>query len=73
MYIFLPSETSGLRDLESKIHKLNYTELDGNMADVILYLPRFKIESKIDLESTLKKVIIKIKVTHSKIFYYALF
>lgn len=51
MRIFLPYNINGLQTVEENLHKVNITHfLMGDQYEVDLYLPKFKIESKIDLK-----------------------
>ncbi|XP_078044374.1 serine protease inhibitor 3/4 isoform X4 [Augochlora pura] len=58
MLIILPNEVNGLAEVEKKMQNinLNYILNQGSVQDVKLYLPKFKIESKIELNSPLKKI-----------------
>lgn len=58
MLIFLPNERDGIKHLEENIDKFDFANYDKNMNkwEVDVSLPRFKIESKIELTKYLKKV-----------------
>ncbi|XP_074104401.1 antichymotrypsin-2-like isoform X1 [Cotesia typhae] len=52
--IILPDEISGLGDIEAGLHKLKFERLlSGEQFEIDLFLPKFKIESKIDLKKPL--------------------
>lgn len=54
MFIVLPNEPSGLKDLEKNFTKLNLSRLlTGSITDISLTLPKFKVESKLDLKAPL--------------------
>lgn len=54
MIIILPDEISGLNDIEAGLHKLKFERLlSGEQFEIDLFLPKFKIESKIDLKKSL--------------------
>lgn len=59
MVIILPNQRNGLRDLEAKLASTDITSVVKNMQriDVNVALPRFKIESTIQLNDALKEVI----------------
>nr|XP_033327597.1 serine protease inhibitor 3/4-like isoform X4 [Megalopta genalis] len=58
MVIILPNEVNGLAEVEKKVHSINLSDVlsQGIVQEVQLYLPKFKIESKLDLNSPLKKL-----------------
>lgn len=60
MIIILPDETSGgIHEIQNNLHLVNWTQLPGIEEEVALHLPKFKIESKLDLKPTLQNVTIK--------------
>lgn len=59
MFIILPDQHSGLRDVENNIQNINFAELEGSKSEVALHLPKFKIESKLDLKPILRNVNVK--------------
>lgn len=58
MIIILPNNIDGLKKLEDKLNKINYGKIreSGYKRPVELSLPKFKIESSIDLQSALTKM-----------------
>lgn len=58
MLIILPNKKEGLSDLESKLHTIDLTAMTSTMysQEVIVTLPKFKIEYEISLNDVLKKV-----------------
>ncbi|XP_053995299.1 antitrypsin-like isoform X2 [Hylaeus anthracinus] len=58
MVIILPNEINGLAECERKMRDMNMNDIlnQGYSRDVQLFLPKFKIESKIDLRSVLIKL-----------------
>ncbi|XP_057318329.1 serpin A11-like [Microplitis mediator] len=56
MFIILPDKHSGLRDVENRIHNINFSSLEGPKREVALHLPKFKIESKLDLKPILRNM-----------------
>jgi serpin B len=58
MVIIVPNEINGLKDIEENLESFNQTRLasSGYNTDVLLYLPKFKIESTIPLEEPLKEL-----------------
>ncbi|XP_053596777.1 leukocyte elastase inhibitor-like isoform X2 [Microplitis demolitor] len=58
MYIFLPYEGSSLKTIEENLHKLRATDFhhNYNKLTIKLQLPRFKLDSTIDLKSHLIKM-----------------
>ncbi|XP_057668301.1 serine protease inhibitor 3/4-like isoform X4 [Diorhabda carinulata] len=58
MIVILPNQIDGIDDLEAKLAKTDLTKITENMyrPDVIVALPKFKIETTIDLEEPLKKM-----------------
>ncbi|XP_012273537.1 antichymotrypsin-2 [Orussus abietinus] len=60
-FIFLPKDINGLPELEKKLHKIDLQELSKNAIKkkIRLYLPKFKIESKLRLGEALKKLGLK--------------
>ena len=59
MVILLPNEKEGLADMESKLATFNFTEIISRLQPkrISLSMPRFKLESTIDLKDPLSKVI----------------
>lgn len=59
MLIILPNKKEGLSDLESKLHTIDLSAMTSVMysQEVIVTLPKFKIEYEISLNDVLKKVI----------------
>ncbi|XP_011312510.1 serpin B3 isoform X2 [Fopius arisanus] len=54
MFIILPNDRSGLKDLEKNLTKLDLNLLlAGSMSEVSLTLPKFKVASKLDLKAPL--------------------
>lgn len=64
MIIVLPNEINGLKQVRENIHRLNIKEkLQRTWPDQIeLFLPKFKIESTMELTGTLKKVTYNLSV-----------
>ncbi|XP_043246263.1 leukocyte elastase inhibitor-like [Amphibalanus amphitrite] len=59
MLIVLPNEMDGIHLLDAEIHKANMEDLIWSLdssEEVEVQLPRFKMEEKIDLKETLKKM-----------------
>lgn len=58
MIIVLPEQIDGLQSIVDNITKLNWTKhwRESYPREVDLFLPRFEIETKIDLKKTLRKV-----------------
>ena len=57
MFIILPDEIDGLAYVEKNLEKVTTDQLlRGTQRDVNVYLPKFKIESNIPLETPLSKV-----------------
>ncbi|XP_076653195.1 antichymotrypsin-2-like [Halictus rubicundus] len=58
MLIILPNEINGLAEVEKKIQSTNLADIlsQGRKPKVKLFLPKFKIESQIDLISPLQKI-----------------
>lgn len=58
LLIILPNQRNGIQGLESKLSSVDITSLTSGMysAEVNVALPKFKIESKIDLKDALKEV-----------------
>lgn len=58
LMVFLPRERMGIKDLEEKIQTKTIPKIHQNMdlADVLLYLPKFQIDVKTDLQSPLTQV-----------------
>ncbi|XP_076163834.1 serine protease inhibitor 3/4 isoform X3 [Ptiloglossa arizonensis] len=58
MIIILPNEINGLSEVEKKLQDTSMTDIlnQGFEREVELYLPKFKIENKIDLNSYLQKL-----------------
>lgn len=58
MLIVLPDEINGLQEVEQKMSEMNLDDIrrQGQQVEVELYLPKFKIESTIDLQDTLTEV-----------------
>lgn len=61
MLIILPNEIDGLTNIENNLEKinLNYAEIFSGYykPEIKVYLPKFKIETTIDLTVVLKQVI----------------
>lgn len=62
MFIMLPNETNGLKDVEINLDKIKFEKLRGPSHKIHLQLPKFKIESKFDLKGVLQKVFIAYKI-----------
>lgn len=62
MFVILPDDKDGLSHVASNLHHLNFKELhDKNQSiELDLQMPKFKIESKLELENVLKKVSINL-------------
>ncbi|XP_029041124.1 antichymotrypsin-2-like isoform X1 [Osmia bicornis bicornis] len=58
MIIILPNEINGLAEVEKKLQSTNIMDVlnQGHEREVELYLPKFKIESKIELNEPLNKL-----------------
>jgi serpin B len=58
MIILLPNQKTGLANLEAKLDQIDLAELTSkmNQKEVNVYLPRFKIEFKVQLNDHLSKV-----------------
>ena len=58
MMIILPNKKDGLYALESKLNEIKLRELSkrASISDVILKIPKFKIEFDINMKEPLKKV-----------------
>lgn len=58
MVIIVPDEIEGLKKIIDNIEKFNQTALSqvGYEREVFVYLPKFKIETQLDLENPLKNV-----------------
>lgn len=59
MLIVVPKEIDGLREVERNLEKIEiqYEELSYASEKVQLYLPKFKVETTIDLNPHLNEVI----------------
>jgi serpin B len=58
MLILLPKARNGLHKLETNLKNINFGELSNEMVaqEVVVFLPKFKIEFSINLNNALKKV-----------------
>uniref|UniRef100_A0A0K8V0L8 Leukocyte elastase inhibitor A n=1 Tax=Bactrocera latifrons TaxID=174628 RepID=A0A0K8V0L8_BACLA len=59
MLVLLPNEREGLKTLAEKLKSVNLVDLAGNLEaneDVVVQLPKFKVEYEVELTETLKKV-----------------
>lgn len=58
MMIILPNKKDGLSDLESKIDQVNFQDLAKSLQEeeVVVKIPKFKIESSIQMKDVLEKV-----------------
>ncbi|KAF5299965.1 hypothetical protein FQA39_LY11338 [Lamprigera yunnana] len=58
MVIILPNEVDGIEDLEKKLVKVDLSTITNGMrnVEVQVSLPKFKIETEMDLESVLRKM-----------------
>ncbi|XP_043264905.1 uncharacterized protein LOC122404748 [Colletes gigas] len=58
MVVILPNEVNGLFEVEKRLEGLNINDIlnQGYERELHLYLPKFRIERKIDLNSVLKKL-----------------
>lgn len=58
MFIILPEDSKNLNIVEANLHKFSISDLlnTGKMEEVEILLPKFKIESKLDLVEPLKEV-----------------
>ncbi|XP_015609138.1 alaserpin isoform X2 [Cephus cinctus] len=58
MVIIMPNEIEGLQRIENNIHEVDFSRLPqlGRKQEVILHLPKFKIETTMELNDLLKKV-----------------
>ncbi|XP_015120898.2 serpin B3 [Diachasma alloeum] len=56
MLVIVPDEISGLQQVESDLHKVDFSALQGSISKVQLFMPKFKAESKFNLEGVLKKL-----------------
>lgn len=59
MLVLLPNEREGLKSLAEKLKTVNLVDLVGNLdanEDVLVKLPKFKVEFEVELTEILKKV-----------------
>ncbi|XP_011187959.1 serine protease inhibitor 42Dd [Zeugodacus cucurbitae] len=59
MLVLLPNEREGLKTLAEKLKSVNLVDLAGNIdanEDVVVKLPKFKVEFEVELTETLKKL-----------------
>lgn len=60
MFIILPNEVNGANKIEVNLHDVNFKDLHENagehMRECELQLPRFKVESTLNLKNILTKV-----------------
>ena len=56
MVIIIPDEIDGLKNVEGSIEKINFFNEKPYKVEFRVYLPRFKIESSIDITELLKQV-----------------
>lgn len=58
MIIILPNEVNGLKQVQNNLHRLDLekTLRYRQPVEVELYLPKFRIESTMDLQEALEKV-----------------
>ena len=63
MIIILPNEIDGLSDVEKKLQNTSLSNIisQGYEQEIELWLPKFKVESKLQLNDVLKEVYIYIK------------
>ena len=75
MVIILPNEINDLSDVEKKLHNISVTNIlsQGHGEEMRLWLPKFKVESNIDLRNVLIEVytylysVTRVKITISYI------
>ena len=60
MIIILPNEIDGLSDVEKKLQNTSLTNIlsQGDKEEVELWLPKFKVESMLELNDVLQEVCI---------------
>lgn len=58
MYIMMFPNERKLKKFEMNIDKVNFNKINTSYSSMDLALPKFKIESKLDLSNALSKVII---------------
>ncbi|XP_063991147.1 uncharacterized protein LOC135169781 [Diachasmimorpha longicaudata] len=63
MYIILPAEVSGLKKVVENLEKVDFSQLNGPRHRVMLSLPKFKLESKLEVAEVLQKMGVKIAFT----------
>ncbi|KAK0076243.1 hypothetical protein PV326_010928 [Microctonus aethiopoides] len=56
MYIILPVGNNGLDDIIDEIFKIKFVELSSNKSKTILCMPKFRIESNLELTPILKQM-----------------
>lgn len=58
MVVILPNEINGLENVRQNLEKINLSEMlnSGFKREVELYMPKFEIESEIDLKPVLINV-----------------
>ncbi|CAD6204856.1 GSCOCG00003015001-RA-CDS [Cotesia congregata] len=58
MYIIVPIQKNGLQKLEDNFHKINFTAIHNDKAlyRVEFYMPKFKIETTVNLNQALKDI-----------------
>jgi serine protease inhibitor len=61
MVIILPNKKTGLAALEEQLATMQLSELlqRASNTEVEVYLPKFKVETTLDLEQHLSKVLLK--------------
>ena len=64
MVIILPNEIDGLSDVQKKLQNTSLTNIlsQGHEEKMILWLPKFKMESMLELNDVLKEVYIYIYI-----------
>lgn len=56
MYVILPMENNRLDDIIDKIFKIEFVKLNSEKSDIILCMPKFRIERNLKLAPVLEKV-----------------
>ncbi|XP_057318337.1 uncharacterized protein LOC130663233 [Microplitis mediator] len=60
MFIILPNQIKGLKKIESNLHEINFKDLHNRRSmEITLLLPKFKVESRFELQNTLSKMGVK--------------
>lgn len=51
MFIIVPTKHNGLKYIEEKLHEVNFQKIDHITKNVFIFIPKFKIQSQLNIQT----------------------